>query len=282
MRLLPCPACGRDVSDQAEACPKCGHPLARRPQPRRVQETESRSLPNNDTLSWWGNLVSMYCLVLSPTLWIMENLHYFLDLIQDDPDKIPFLGFQIIFGVVDALVGFTLVVLLAWGGVRLRNLSPSARPMLLTGFSIKIGWSMLMCPIAIGIGVVLADNDNDQPQALGARDVLSFLMFGIGLLAFVFEVVTLIWLIAKPLPFRRMPSDESDDSESDEHDSHSIKKPSAKSVGKTGGDYMKSVFGILMTICALGLCIGKTARIWKPQKQLQFKAAPDATDSPPF
>lgn len=26
MPLLPCPACGRQISTEAEACPQCGHP----------------------------------------------------------------------------------------------------------------------------------------------------------------------------------------------------------------------------------------------------------------
>jgi hypothetical protein len=26
MHLIPCPACGREISTQAEACPQCGHP----------------------------------------------------------------------------------------------------------------------------------------------------------------------------------------------------------------------------------------------------------------
>jgi ribosomal protein L37AE/L43A len=28
MALIPCPACGTEVSDQAQACPKCAHPIA--------------------------------------------------------------------------------------------------------------------------------------------------------------------------------------------------------------------------------------------------------------
>ncbi|WP_091570333.1 zinc-ribbon domain-containing protein [Oryzisolibacter propanilivorax] len=27
MALIHCPACGREVSEQAQACPGCGHPL---------------------------------------------------------------------------------------------------------------------------------------------------------------------------------------------------------------------------------------------------------------
>ena len=29
MALVKCPECGREVSDQADACPQCGHPIAR-------------------------------------------------------------------------------------------------------------------------------------------------------------------------------------------------------------------------------------------------------------
>jgi len=30
MALIPCPACARQVSDAAPACPGCGHPIAER------------------------------------------------------------------------------------------------------------------------------------------------------------------------------------------------------------------------------------------------------------
>ncbi len=31
MALIPCPACGRQVSEAAPSCPSCGHPVAGRP-----------------------------------------------------------------------------------------------------------------------------------------------------------------------------------------------------------------------------------------------------------
>ena len=31
MSLTKCPSCGSDVSTEAAACPKCGHPLAAKP-----------------------------------------------------------------------------------------------------------------------------------------------------------------------------------------------------------------------------------------------------------
>lgn len=31
MALIPCPACGRQVSEAAVACPACGHPIAGAP-----------------------------------------------------------------------------------------------------------------------------------------------------------------------------------------------------------------------------------------------------------
>ena len=33
MALIPCPACGKQVSAQAPTCPQCGHPIAGSPPP---------------------------------------------------------------------------------------------------------------------------------------------------------------------------------------------------------------------------------------------------------
>lgn len=34
MKLMNCPSCGNEVSDQAVTCPKCGHPLKKETQPQ--------------------------------------------------------------------------------------------------------------------------------------------------------------------------------------------------------------------------------------------------------
>lgn len=41
MALFPCPECGRQISDKADACPQCGYPVARFRQEAAAQETET-------------------------------------------------------------------------------------------------------------------------------------------------------------------------------------------------------------------------------------------------
>jgi hypothetical protein len=41
MSLIACPACGKQVSQQAPACPHCGHPIAASPQKIVVQPPQS-------------------------------------------------------------------------------------------------------------------------------------------------------------------------------------------------------------------------------------------------
>lgn len=47
MALIPCPACGRQVSDAAPTCPGCGHPVAA---PKGQASTFKDALTHPDTV----------------------------------------------------------------------------------------------------------------------------------------------------------------------------------------------------------------------------------------
>lgn len=55
MRLIPCPACGREVSDQAAACPQCGHPIA----PAIIRQTAPTAAPSRNASKIIGAVVGM-------------------------------------------------------------------------------------------------------------------------------------------------------------------------------------------------------------------------------
>lgn len=42
MALVQCPSCAHGVSDQARACPQCGHPFAAEQRPRTIEQTSKR------------------------------------------------------------------------------------------------------------------------------------------------------------------------------------------------------------------------------------------------
>jgi len=58
MSLIPCPACGGEVSDAAVACPKCGHPLHPPQQGEAREVTRAMHL-----LAVFGLLGGLGCLV---------------------------------------------------------------------------------------------------------------------------------------------------------------------------------------------------------------------------
>jgi DNA-directed RNA polymerase subunit RPC12/RpoP len=47
MALIKCPECGREVSDQATACPQCGYPIRKIEVDKRVLQEESTSETNS-------------------------------------------------------------------------------------------------------------------------------------------------------------------------------------------------------------------------------------------
>lgn len=50
MALITCPDCGKQLSDQAPACPNCGRPMKRKPIDKRVRI----SIPNTEALGGQG------------------------------------------------------------------------------------------------------------------------------------------------------------------------------------------------------------------------------------
>ena len=42
MALIQCPECGREISDQAEACPGCGYPIAAKRQEEQEQQRDRK------------------------------------------------------------------------------------------------------------------------------------------------------------------------------------------------------------------------------------------------
>lgn len=50
MALITCPDCGKQLSDQAPACPNCGRPMKKKPIDKRVRI----SIPNTEALGGQG------------------------------------------------------------------------------------------------------------------------------------------------------------------------------------------------------------------------------------
>ena len=50
MALITCPDCGKQLSDQAPACPNCGRPMKKKPTDKRVRI----SIPNTEALGGQG------------------------------------------------------------------------------------------------------------------------------------------------------------------------------------------------------------------------------------
>jgi DNA-directed RNA polymerase subunit RPC12/RpoP len=71
MALITCPECGSEVSDQAKACPKCGHPIAvaaRMPSPQEAHEDRAVDVQNPQRSWAWALTAGGIAMVVGSVL----------------------------------------------------------------------------------------------------------------------------------------------------------------------------------------------------------------------
>jgi len=94
MALIPCPECRKEVSTQAETCPSCGYPLAKRTESAsitgmvnadEVQSVDTQSVLLEVRPSWWGfGWHLLFAWLVVPLLIALYRRHCFLMRIYAD------------------------------------------------------------------------------------------------------------------------------------------------------------------------------------------------------
>jgi GYF domain 2 len=169
----------RPVSD----CPEFAEIAVPPPLPPVLRNPDARQpLLTNPTLPTMSNLISVYCIAITPILWAFNNLSgmTYFD-----------------FGVLGPLVSTAVTALLIVGGLRFRALRPSGLTIIKTAFGIDMvifGLSMLMVLLSTAFstntGVAPSQAQNPIPE-ISPVTVLARL---IGLGAYSFELIGLVWL----------------------------------------------------------------------------------------
>lgn len=139
-------------------------------------------LLTNPALPKMANWISIYCIAVTPLLWVFNNLSgmTYFD-----------------FGVLGPLVSTAVTALLIFGGLRFRALRPSGRTMIKTAFCIDLGiFALSMLSVLLSTssrtdpGVAPSQAQNPIPE-ISPVTVLARL---IGLGSYSFELIGLIWL----------------------------------------------------------------------------------------
>lgn len=72
MGFMKCPNCSKDISDQAETCPSCGHPIKETALERKFHELRMRILTGSAILC--GFAIPVGLILKEPTVWILGIL----------------------------------------------------------------------------------------------------------------------------------------------------------------------------------------------------------------
>jgi hypothetical protein len=145
-----------------------------------------------------ANLICAYCFVAGPIIWVCNNLTCLLGL--SESKTWPFYGAHLALDIADAVIGLGIMLFLVWGGYSLRNLRPDASNLLLTGFSVKLAWSILDFILEMGLSLISELHYTGPARPLSLVTAIAFFMFIVFLIELAFIIVSLVWLRGNRLP----------------------------------------------------------------------------------
>lgn len=190
---LACPVGGNEWKSIAEwpefagATPACHSDIA----PNEAVGCLMDSPVTNRQLPPFANWICIYTLVVLPIYWLVSNLTC-LAATPSFREESDFFLVELLGLLIDVIVSFGIVVALFFGGLRLRNLRRSGTRLLMIGTWIDLTYSLLKIPVVIA--VVLAAGPDALAETTPAADIVEFFFNIIGLSAFAFEVLVLVWL----------------------------------------------------------------------------------------
>jgi hypothetical protein len=188
------PADGRPLAPSLASGPGCGRPDGFADADTAFPDPADANPVTTDRLSGMGNLICIYCLVLNPLLWAVDNLACCLTGSSLAPQS-QFSGFEVLVQLLHSALGLGTAALLAWGGARLRKRGLAGKGLAQAGFAVSLAVSAV-CFLSGLLLAVAAMAREDRPFAESTPEgtVISFFTTVLDLCAWAFEVVALVWL----------------------------------------------------------------------------------------
>jgi hypothetical protein len=210
------------------------------PQERITPRTRSSSdaATFRSELPFMANLIFLYCFVGGPIIWVLELLVVSAETTASDTSETAIDGLWM-------LVNLAVLGLMVYGGWQLRNLRPAARPILLTGFWIKLGAFILFFVLSVAVDIAHANPANVKGPNAGftAADVLALFGFTVMVCDLACVITGLIWVSGAPAaallrrPSARRPSQQDSCEDGDDGDSQGIgSRPSERSREQVNDD----------------------------------------------
>lgn len=141
-----------------------------------------------------ANWICVYCIAVSPALWIIQNMSCCVTgaTFHENSD---FLWLEILLQAVSSLASLAVTIVLAVGGLRLRDLKRSGLQLVTTAIWASLAISAVTLIALVLLAVIAGMSETDQfAEQNTATEIIAFGLFVAAVCEFVFMVVSLVWL----------------------------------------------------------------------------------------
>ena len=151
-------------------------------------------LLTSSSLPPMANWICVYCIAVSPALWIIQNMSCCVTgaTFHENSD---FLRLEILLQSVSSLASLVVTIALAIGGMRLRDLKRSGLQLVTTAIWAAFAAGAVILIAQVLLAAIAGMSETDQFAAQNAAaEIITFGQFVVGVCEFVFMVVSLVWL----------------------------------------------------------------------------------------
>lgn len=149
------------------------------------------SLLTNPALPSTANWICIYAIVVAPVLWVIGNMSCVMtDMTFHNESR--FFGVELGVMLLNFVVSLAITIVWVFGGIRLRAMRRIGPTLIKIGFWAEVGWFVLYMMLSLPMMAIA--EEADMAESTPGGTVVAFLLLCLGICAFAFEVVAVIWL----------------------------------------------------------------------------------------
>jgi hypothetical protein len=148
----------------------------------------------NPSLPPMANWICSYCIAISPTLWIIQNMSCCVAGFTFHANS-DFLWLEIILQSISTVVSLAVTITLAIGGLKLRDLKRSGIQLVMLAIWAAIAAGAVNLIAWVLLAVIAGMSETNQfAEQNTAADIITFILLVVGVCELAFMVVSLVWL----------------------------------------------------------------------------------------
>jgi uncharacterized membrane protein YhaH (DUF805 family) len=141
-----------------------------------------------------ANWICSYCIAVSPVLWLIQNMSCCVTGLTFHENS-EFLWLEIMLHVIGSAISLAVTIMLAIGGLRLRDRKRSGIRLVTTAIWAALAAGAVSLIAWVLLFTIASMSEADQfAEQNTAAEIIAFGLFVVGICELAFMVVSLVWL----------------------------------------------------------------------------------------